>query len=437
MEFQRTIAREVSVSGVGVHSGKKATLKFKPAPPNCGVVFERVDISSSPKIPARISNVIDPVRRPRRTSVGLDSVEVHTVEHLMATLSGLAIDNIAIDIDSDEVPCFDGSAQVFVRALKEAGFTSQEAAKRYFQIREPIYLQENEATLMILPSEDFKISYTLSYGHPSPTAQYIHLTLTAESFEREIAEARTFCMEEEVARLRSQGLGKGANYQNTLVLGQKGVIKSSLRFNNEFARHKILDLIGDLYLLGLPLKGHIIGVRSGHPINIRLLQKIRLQEELARDAGVRAPTTPISTGKLDINEIQKILPHRYPFLLVDKIIELKEMKAVGVKNVTINDNFFTGHFPGHPIMPGVMVVEAMAQVAGILMLSRAQNRGKLAYFMSMDKVKFRQPVIPGDQLRMEAEAVRLKTRTGQVRTRAFVENKLVCEADLAFSLVEA
>lgn len=436
MEFQQTISREVSVAGVGVHTGKKVNLKFKPAPPNYGVVFERVDLPAKPKIPARISNVIDSVKRPRRTSIGLDSVEVHTIEHLMASLSGLGIDNIAIEIDSDEIPCFDGSAQGFVKALKEAGFTQQEAPKRYFQISEPIYLQEDEAALMILPSEDFKISYTLNYNCPSLRTQYLQLVLTAESFECEIAEARTFCLEEEVAQLRSQGLGKGANYQNTLVIGSRGVIKSSLRFDDEFVRHKVLDLIGDLYLLGGSLKGHIIGVRSGHSINIRLLQKIRRQAEVARDAGVKAPASPISAGELDINEIQKILPHRYPFLLVDKIIELKEMRAVGIKNVTINDNFFTGHFPGHPIMPGVMVVEAMAQVAGILMLSRPQNRGKIAYFMSMDKVKFRRPVIPGDQLKMEADAVKLKTKTGQVHTRAFVNEKMVCEADLYFSLVE-
>lgn len=437
MELKQTIAREVKNSGIGVHSGKKVNIRFRPAKADEGIVFERVDLPNRPRIPARISNVIDLARRPRRTSVGLDDAEVHTIEHLMASLLGLNIDNVIIEIDGDEVPCFDGSARTFVELLKKAGSTQQDAQRRYFQIREPVFLQEDDTAIMMLPSDDFKISYILSYDHPLLKAQYVHFTLSQESFEKELAGARTFCLENEVEKLRSQGLGKGADYQNTLVLGKDGVIKNSLRFEDEFVRHKVLDLIGDIYLLGLPLKGHIIGLKSGHPSNIRLLQKIRRQEEKVRDAGVGAPTAPIHATQLDINDIQKILPHRYPFLLVDKVIELEEGKrAVGIKNVTINDNFFTGHFPGRPVMPGVMVVEAMAQVAGILMLSRPESQGKIAYFMSMDRVKFRSPVVPGDQLRMEVEATKLKTRTGQVHAKAVVANKIACEADLTFTLME-
>lgn len=437
MELQKTIAREVSISGVGVHSGNFANLQFLPAGPNEGITFERVDLPGRPRISARISNVIDLAKRPRRTSIGTDHVEVHTIEHLMASLAGLSIDNITIQLDAAEVPCSDGSAAVFVGLLKDAGIKTQDAPKRYYQVRDPLFLEEDGAAIMLLPGDDFRVSYTLSYDHPLLKAQYLHFSLTNESFEHQIARARTFCLEDEVGELRSQGLGKGADYQNTLVLGASGIIKNSLRFEDEFARHKVLDLIGDLYLLGLPIKGHVIGIRSGHPINLELLNRIERQRRMARGAGVRAPTGPVTGTQLDINDIQKILPHRYPFLLVDKIVTLEEgRRCVGIKNVTVNDNFFIGHFPGRPIMPGVMVIEAMAQVAGILMLSRPESRGKLAYFMSMDRVKFRRPVVPGDQLWMEAEAVKLKAKTGQVHAKALVDGNLACEAEFCYSLAD-
>ncbi len=438
MESQKTIAKEVSISGVGVHSGSHVKVTFKPAGANEGITFERVDLPGRPRIPAQISNVIDLARRPRRTSIGTDHVEVHTVEHLMAGLCGLSIDNITIQMDGAEVPCCDGSAKAFVELLKDAGIKTQDVPKSYFQVREPIFLEEDDAAIMVLPSDDLRISYILSYDHPLLRAQYLNLSLTNESFEHQLARARTFCLEDEVKKLRSQGLGKGADYQNTLVLGPEGIIKNSLRFEDEFARHKVLDLIGDLYLLGSPLKGHIIGIKSGHPINLKLLAKIERQRQRARGTGVRAPTGPVPATQLDINDIQKILPHRYPFLLVDKVVTLEEgRRCVGIKNVTINDNFFTGHFPGRPIMPGVLVIEAMAQVAGILMLSRSQNRGKIAYFMSMDKVKFRRPVVPGDQLWMEVEVVKLKAKTGQVHARALVDEMVVCEGEFCYSLADA
>jgi UDP-3-O-[3-hydroxymyristoyl] N-acetylglucosamine deacetylase/3-hydroxyacyl-[acyl-carrier-protein] dehydratase len=257
-------------------------------------------------------------------------------------------------------------------------------------------------------------------------------------FKSEIAGARTFCLEEEAVQLQKEGLGLGANYENTLVMGKSGVIKNKLRFDNECIRHKVLDLIGDLCLIGCPIKAHIVALRSGHSLNLKLIKKIAQQRERYVSAGMSAEYRPQEGETLGITEIMKILPHREPFLFVDKIISLEKGKrATGVKNVTINDYFFKGHFPGHPVMPGVLILEAMAQVGGVMMLAPDENRGKLAFFMAIDNVKFRKPVVPGDQLILEVEVVKVRSRTGQVRGKAFVDGKVVCEADLMFAIVES
>lgn len=432
---QRTIAKEVDLEGIGIHSGKKVKVTLKPSLAGSGVSFIRVDVKNSPVISACISNIIT---RPRRTSIGKGNVEVHTVEHLMAALSGLGVDNIIVEINSDELPGLDGSAFGFVEAVKKAGLIEQDFEKKYFSIKQPVWIFENDSFIVVLPSDEFKITYTLSYDHPLLKAQHISLTLNQEVFEKELASSRTFCLEKEVSYLRQQGLGKGANYDNTIVIGAQGVINNKLRFPDEFVRHKVCDVIGDFYLLGCPIKGHVIAVKSGHPLNIKLIQKIGYQLERSREAGVLSQCLPIGSVPLHIDAIHKILPHRYPFLLIDRIIELEEdKKAVGIKNVSINEHFFEGHFPGRPIMPGVLIVEAMAQVGGVLMLSKPDNHGKLAYFMSMDKVKFRKTVVPGDQLFLEASVVKIKSKTGQVHTKALVDGKVVAEADLMFTLVDA
>lgn len=436
MESQRTIKREVELEGVGLHSGAKVKIRLLPAEPNAGISFIRVDLPGGPVIKANISNVIELSRRPRRTSLGCDSVEVHTIEHLMAALCGLMIDNLRIEINGPEAPGLDGSALPFVKLVRKAEIEEQPAAKKFFQAKDPIWLEEKETLLAILPDSEFKVSYTLSYNHPLLKAQYVSFTVTPETFENEIAPARTFCLEVEAEELKKQGLGKGANLENTLVVGRDGVIKNRLRFDDEFARHKVSDLIGDLYLLGFPIKGHIIAVRSGHPLNIRLLQKIKQQQERMRAGSIESKGTGIVGTPLDINDIQRILPHRYPFLLIDRVIELEEDKrAVGVKNVTMNEFFFPGHFPNRPIMPGVLIMEALAQVAGIMMLNKRENLGKYAYFMSMNNVKFRKAVVPGDQLILETEVLRLKSKSVQVKAVATVEDKVVAEAELMFALV--
>lgn len=442
MDNQKTINKEVSLEGVGIHTGKKVKVKFKPAVANSGINFIRVDIQDRPIIKAQISNIMDPSKRLRRTSIGHalsnENVEVHTIEHLMSALCGLGIDNILIELDAEELPGLDGSSQPFVDIIKQAGVKELSVERDYFSVRSPVWIEEDESSLVVVPSNSFEIAYTLSYDHPLLNSQFLALEITPQNFEKEIAPSRTFCLQEEVEALRKKDLGKGANYENTVVIGANGVIDNKLRFEDEFVRHKISDLIGDLYLLGGPLKGKVIALKSGHSINIKLVQKLFSHTQKIKEAGIRAASIADTEPPLDINAIRKILPHRYPFLLIDKIIELEEDKrAVGIKNVTINDYFFKGHFPDRPVMPGVLIVEAMAQVAGVLMLSKPANAGKIAYFMSMDKVKFRKTVVPGDQLVLEAGVVKIKSKTGQVHTRALVNGKVVAESDLMFSMVKA
>ncbi len=440
MEKQQTIKKSVTTEGIGIHTGGKVRLRLKPAPPNTGVVFVRVDLPGNPKVPANVSYVIDLTRRPRRTSVGFGDIEIHTIEHLMATLSCLGIDNVIVESNGSELPGLDGSALPFVDLIKKAGIEAQNVPRKVFQVREAIWIREDDAYIVVIPDEEFRISYTLSYDHPLLRSQFFSHVINEESFRKEVAPGRTFCLQREEEELRSQGLGKGANYENTVVVGEKGIIENKLRFPDEFVRHKVLDLIGDLYLLGYQIRGHVIAVRSGHQLNIKLLQRLHIYRERIGLGAIISPSQERMTqqSELDIHAIQKILPHRPPFLLIDRIIDLVEdTRAVGLKNVTMNDDFFVGHFPNRPVMPGVLIIEAMAQVGGVLMLSKPENHGKLAYFMSIDRVKFRKPVVPGDQLILEVEVVKLRTKTGQMRGRAFVDGKLVSESELMFSIVDA
>ncbi len=432
-QYQCTISNSIGLSGIGLHTGKKVNIKYKPAGENQGIEFVRTDLENKPCIKAHMSNLIE---RPRRTSLGIQNVEIHTIEHLLAALMGFGIDNITIEMDAEELPGLDGSALPFLELLKKAGVKELNSPRKYFQPKEPLYMEEGDSSLMILPANDFRISYTMSYPNSLLKSQYASFEFSPEVFEKDLAPSRTFCLQEEAEELTRQGLGKGANYENTVVVGADGIVENTLRFEDEFVRHKICDLIGDLYLLGHPLKGHVIGIKSGHPLNIKLLKKIKHLHDRQTQASISVSSEGISNiAPLDINEIKRILPHRYPFLLVDRILEIKEDKyAVGIKNVTINEQFFQGHFPGSPVMPGVLIVEAMAQVVGVLLLSKRDNLGKRAYFMSIDKVKFRRMVLPGDQLRFEVSVLKLRSKVGQAYGRAMVENKVVAEAVLMFSL---
>ncbi len=436
--MQKTIRESVSAKGVGLHTGHPVTMTFKPLGPDMGVVFQRVDLSGKPMIKADIHSLLAGKKNPRRTTLFLGDVEVQTIEHLMAAFGGLGISNILVELDKNEVPCLDGSARSFVELIKKAGIVEQGVPRRVFKVRSAIWAHDEDSVIAVLPSSEFKISYTLSYPQPSLGDQFLEVTLTPEVFEQELVGARTFCLAEEADALIKSGLGKGANYENTLVVGKEGIEKNCLRYDKEFIRHKILDLIGDFHLLGVAIKGHVIAVKSGHTLNTRILEKMRDQMAQQALVGVRSVAGMDTSSAIDATAIMKILPHRYPFLLVDRVVSLEEGKrCVGIKNVSINENFFQGHFPSRPVMPGVLIIEAMAQLGGVLMLSPRQNRGKMAFFMAANNIKFRKPVVPGDQLVLEVEVGKLRSKTGQVITTARVDGDVVAEAELMFALVES
>jgi len=420
---------------VGLHSGIETHVRVEPAEAGTGITFVRTDLEEEPEVHACGANLKP---RERRTCLKSGAAEIYTTEHLLAALWALPVDNAIIKIDGEEVPGMDGSAREFLAAVKKVGTTELKPHRTVYSVKEPIYVREGHATLVALPGDggltvDYHLDYPQMNGQ-EPTRQTVSIKVCSETFERDIAPARTFVFEHEVERLRAAGLGKGASYQNTLVVSKDGEIReNSLRCEDELARHKILDLLGDLSTVGVDLDAHLIATRSGHSLNMKLVQQITERREEEENLGevVR------ETG-LEIRDILNLLPHRYPFLFVDRVIELEGYKrAVAIKNVTFNEPFFQGHWPGQPIMPGVLLLEAMAQLSGVLLLRKLANTGKLAVLWSIDKVKLRGAVIPGDQLRIEVETLRLKPSVGHVQARCKVAGKLVAEAQLKFTLVDA
>ena len=422
MDRQKTIGKVVSYKGVGLHMGKEITLTLEPASVDEGVVFIREDLPGAPQISARTNKVTS---NKRGTSIGDEKVGVHTVEHILAALAGLGIDNVKVRIDGEEVPAADGSALPFVRLIQEAGTIVQDAPRRVFTVKEPLWMEEDGRRLVVLPCSEFKITYTVDFPFSPLKSEFGEFTIDKDTFIQEIAPSRTFGFMEEVEELKKAGLVQGGSLENAVVIGKEGVInKEGLRFPNEPVRHKILDLIGDLYLLGGPIQAHIIAVKAGHLFNVKLVKKLE---------NLKDEKEAIS---LDINAINDILPHRYPFLLVDRILSLKDKEIVGLKNITINEPFFKGHFPGHPVVPAALIIEAMAQVAGVYLLNKTENRGKLAYFAGIDKARFRRPVVPGDQLITRVKILNLRKTMGRVQAVSTVAEEVVAEAHFLFSLVE-
>ena len=432
--YQKTISREGDLSGVGIHSGEICKVSFKPLPVNSGVQFyhhgEIIKVSSN----ETKENSESFRKNLRCTVIGNDKNHIKTVEHLLAALSGLGISNIRIEVDGPEIPGLDGSALPFVKYLKELGICDQGSPKEVYKITEPIFCFDKLKAISIYPADELSVAYVLDYPNPGLRNQKADFIVRPDIFEKEIAPARTFCTEKEALELKKHGFGLGASPENTLVIGESGVLNNNrLRFDDECARHKVLDIIGDLSLLGFPIAGRVVGIRSGHTLNGKLVEEIKKQRGamITKKEKDDFPALPLGS-----EEIKKILPHRYPFLMVDRIIEMKGLTAVGIKNVTINEPFFQGHFPNRPIMPGVLIVEALAQVGGVLILIKSENQGKLAYFVSINKARFRKTVVPGDQLRLEIEILKLKTKTGLVRGVAKVNGEEVCDAEFMFALVE-
>src|SRR5690348_6778562 len=433
-ERQKTIARDVTIAGPGLFSGDTATLTFAPAEAGSGITFVREQDGKVATIPAIVQNVL---RRPRRTCLKNGTLFVETIEHCMAALAGMGVDNAVVRVSGGmvgELPGGDGSSRPFVDAIQEAGVVEQSEPTRPLIIRKPVQVSSDGATLAALPGPTDKLEVIYDFEAKPPIGrQVISFHLGDDDFVSQLAPARTFIFEEEARELRARGMGKHLTPKDLLVIAGNGPIENEFRFGDECARHKVLDLLGDLFLIGRPLRGRIVACKSGHSLNHLLARRLLEQEDtVSRQSLVHRD------AEMDIRRIQRILPHRYPMLLVDRVLEIVgDQKAVGIKNVTFNDIFFQGHYPGTPIMPGVLIVEAMAQLGGLLLSQKLEHTGKLAVLLSMDKVKMRQPVVPGDQLLLEAVAVRVKSRTGHVRCKAFVGDKLACEADIKFMLVDA
>ena len=462
IEQQRTIAKEVTISGIGLHTGTECKMTFKPAPENYGIRFIRADLGGKPEIPAIADNVIDVSRG---TTIGIGEAKVHTVEHVLAAVSGLQIDNIIIEIDGIEPPVGDGSSLPYVEVLEDAGFEQQEAPKDYLIIDKTVMFhnEEKDIDIVALPLDDYRVTVMVDYQNPALGSQHTGLFNLEKEFTKDFAPARTFCFLSEVEDLADQGLIKGGDLDNAVVivdhelnkndlkslgkkigldvefvLGENGILNNKeLRFKNEPVRHKLLDLMGDLALIGAPLKAQILAARPGHEANVEFAKQVRKlyqQKKLVKKFQFVKKEGVV----FDTAAIERILPHRYPFLLVDKIVDMElDKKVVGVKSVTMNEPFFQGHFPGNPIMPGVLIIESMAQTGGVFLLNSIPNpEEKLVYFMQINNAKFRKPVVPGDQLFLEVELINKKSKLVTMKGRAYVNDVLVAEADFMAGIVD-
>lgn len=432
MQVQQTIAKSVAVEGKGLFSGRPVHMTFYPAPANHGVVFVRKD-QGGLSIPANVSHVMPALRR---TSLRNGEATVDTCEHCLSAIAGLRLDNLRIELDGPELPAMDGSAKPFFDLLEQAGCTPTDAPRARLVVREPVVVQEGDAVVAAVPCDEpeMQVIYELDYGAQCPIGRQLRtFDFSNGDYAHEIAPARTFILADEARELRNHGMGTHLSANDVLVISDDGPLGDyPMRFDDEPVRHKMLDLIGDLYLLGAPIQGRIIAYKSGHALNHELVRALVRQMQSHHRQEIA-----LNQQVIDIRRLSRIMPHRYPMLLVDRVVHIEgDTKAIGIKNVTINEPFFAGHFPGAPIMPGVLIVEAMAQLSGVLIGQKPEHTGKLAVLLSLDRVKLRKPVTPGDQLIIEAEAVKVRSRIAHMRCKAYVGDDLAAEAEVKFMLVD-
>jgi UDP-3-O-[3-hydroxymyristoyl] N-acetylglucosamine deacetylase / 3-hydroxyacyl-[acyl-carrier-protein] dehydratase len=452
---QQTLNRAASYSGIGLHSGNRVNMTILPAPANSGVRFRRVDLDGKPEIEARVENVGE---TNRSTTLAKGNVKVHTVEHVLAALAGYGVDNAIIELDANEPPIADGSSREFCKIIQAAGLAPLAEKREAFTPAEPIELKSGETIMTLFPDDGFKITCT-SADKNGRFTQFYSTEVTPATWEKELAHARTFCFFEEIEFLIKNGLIKGGSLENAIVIRDDAVLTTEpLRYPEEFVRHKMLDIVGDLSLAGKPIRGHLMAVRPSHAANCEFAKLIVAQMNKplraaqafgpppVPEAKVEAPKPDKNDeqesvrvqlaggGALNIQQVMQILPHRYPFLMVDGVLKTEGNKIIAFKNVTINEAYFQGHFPGHPIMPGVLQLEAVAQAAGILMLRQAENLGQLAYFMAAEDVKWRKPVMPGDVLVIEVELTKSRGKIGKAKGVCKVRDEVVSEAEVTFML---
>jgi len=413
------------LEGVGLHTGAPVRVRVLPAPVSTGIVFRRTDLQGSEPVPALVQYVVG---TELGTTLGVGEARIHTVEHFLAAAVACGIDNAIVELDADELPAGDGSAVPFLELLERCGSVEQDAPARILAIEDTFAFSKGTAEYMVGPSDDFRISATIDFDHPMIRRQFASYRIP-ESFASEVAPARTFCFLRDVEAMRGRGRAQGGSLDNAIVLTDQGLVEGTeLRFPDEFVRHKALDIIGDLSLVGARLHARVVAERPGHAANVAL----------AKEIVSRAERRALARPMLSIEQIMKYLPHRYPFLLVDRVVEFEERKRiVGLKNVTINEPFFQGHFPGRPVMPGVLIIEAMAQVGGLLVLEGMENlEEKVIYFMSLDGVKWRRPVVPGDQVRFEVEVLQIRNTTCRMRGIGTVDGNVVAEAEMMARVVD-
>ncbi|MEW6305778.1 MAG: bifunctional UDP-3-O-[3-hydroxymyristoyl] N-acetylglucosamine deacetylase/3-hydroxyacyl-ACP dehydratase [Verrucomicrobiota bacterium] len=445
---QQTIQKPVSYSGIGLHSGNRVNMTFLPAEPGTGIRFRRVDLEGKPEVEATVENVGETTRS---TTLAKGNVKIHTVEHVLAAFNGFEIDNAIVELDANEPPIADGSSRAYCEMIQEAGIAAQAERKEPFYLAEPISIPMGETMMSVFPHDRLKITCT-SADKQGRFTQFYSVEVSPETWQKELSHARTFCFFEEIEFLIKNGLIKGGSLENAVVIRDDAVLTTEpLRYPEEFVRHKMLDIVGDIALLGRPLCGHIIAVKPSHAANCELTRALTAQmrkpQMMAQTftpppqpKGAGVPVGEVENlvrdgASLDITQLMKILPHRYPFLMVDKVTKIQGMCVTAVKNVTMNELYFQGHFPGHPVMPGVLQLEAIAQVAGILMLKQAENAGKLAFFMAAESVKWRKPVRPGDTLQIDVEMTKLRGKIGKAKGVCSVDGEAVSEAEVTFMVL--